>query len=325
MSSGLRPGHDWVPNIAWPAVGRAVGSEQRYPQLSLWSNHNNPLSLYPTDVCRLCPNEQESMGAYLPWQLCFGVSKSCADIHRWGGLAHQAALAWLLFMSWSGLIYLQKLFIDFLWCRLSWGIRMRCVCIICWLQGVIISMRSLLNKTHLSPCAGQWVTCPILYLFWILWSPEDYQSLGIFLRFQDWENLFYFLLVIDKIRGTGWGLRWSKHLNKNDILTPWPDSHSLATVTKCPLHDRTVSNKGHLNWKLCGSIHFLMCFIPHHWAQYCLVNTSYVRLWQCDRHSTLQHFVFMTFSILEEQGKAQYWIYLQKVYAPCKFLEWGWL
>ena len=128
-SSGLRPGHDWVPNIAWPAVGRAVGSEQRYPQLSLWSNHNNPLSLYPTDVCRLCPNEQESMGAYLPWQLCFGVSKSCADIHRWGGLAHQAALAWLLFMSWSGLIYLQELFIDFLWCRLSWGIRMRCVCV----------------------------------------------------------------------------------------------------------------------------------------------------------------------------------------------------
>ena len=151
MSSGLRPGHDWVPNIAWPAVGRAVGSEQRYPQLSLWSNHNNPLSLYPTDVCRLCPNEQESMGAYLPWQLCFGVSKSCADIHRWGGLAHQAALAWLLFMSWSGLIYLQKLFIDFLWRRLSGGIRMRCVHHLL-LQAVIISMVTSEQNTFITLC-----------------------------------------------------------------------------------------------------------------------------------------------------------------------------
>ena len=25
-SSGLRPGHDWVPNIAWPGVGRAAHS-----------------------------------------------------------------------------------------------------------------------------------------------------------------------------------------------------------------------------------------------------------------------------------------------------------
>ena len=184
----------------------------------------------------------------------------------------------------------------------------------------------MLNKAHLSPCAGQWVTCPILYLFWILWSPEDYQSLGIFLRFQDWENLFYFLLVIDKIRGTGWGLRWSKHLNKNDILTPWPDSHSLATVTKCPLHDRTVSNKGHLNWKLCGSIHFLMCFIPHHWAQYCLVNTSYVRLGHCDRLPTTTFCFHDFFNFWRtRQGSILNLFTIQKVYAACKFLDWGWL
>ena len=47
-----------------------------------------------------------------------------------------------------------------------------------------------------------------------------------------------------------------------------------------------------------------MCFIPHHWARYCLVNTSYVRLRQ---QTPPQYFVFMTFSILEEhQNEAQY-------------------
>ena len=68
---------------------------------------------------------------------------------------------------------------------------------------VIISLVTSEQNSFISLHPGQWVTCPILYLFWVLWSPKDYQSLGIFLRFQDWENLFYFLLVIDKIRGTG--------------------------------------------------------------------------------------------------------------------------
>ena len=52
---GLAHTGSWLgPKYSQAAVGRAG---QRYPQLSLWSNHNNPLSLYPTDVCRLCPNE----------------------------------------------------------------------------------------------------------------------------------------------------------------------------------------------------------------------------------------------------------------------------
>ena len=173
---------------------------------------------------------------------------------------------------------------------------------------------------------GQWVTCPIHYLFWILWSPEDYQSLGIFLRFQDWENLFYFLLVIDKIRGTGRGLRWSKHLNKNDILTPWPGSHSPATVTKCLLHDGTVSNKGHLNWKLCGSIDFLMCFIPHHRAQYCAVNTSYVKLWQSDRHSATAFCFHDFFNFGGTRQSSILNLFTKRtVYVACNFLDWGWL
>ena len=54
-SSGLRPGHDWVPNIAWPGVGRAAHSRDihnfHFDQTTIIP------SLYPTDVCRLCPNE----------------------------------------------------------------------------------------------------------------------------------------------------------------------------------------------------------------------------------------------------------------------------